>query len=105
MPKNKNQTKDFDYSRIASPLAEELIGRLVRFPDECLDMSKSYEVHHLTHYLQELAGVLHRYYNEEKFIDLENKVRSQELLCLLVAVKKVIAQSLELLGISAPEKM
>jgi arginyl-tRNA synthetase len=51
-----------------------------------------------------LAGDFHSYYNDSKFLVDDVNLQSARL-SLVFAVKQVIKNGLELLGLSAPEKM
>ncbi|MCK4653003.1 MAG: arginine--tRNA ligase, partial [Candidatus Cloacimonetes bacterium] len=63
------------------------------------------EPHRLAGYVHDLAGVFHRYYAKYKIIDEAHKELSLSRLYLISAIKSVVAISLNLMGISAPEKM
>lgn len=56
-------------------------------------------------YLQELATVLHRFYDEHRVVDPQAPQLSQERLALLDAARIVLANGLRLVGVSAPVKM
>ncbi|XMB66247.1 arginine--tRNA ligase [Mycoplasmatota bacterium zrk1] len=60
--------------------------------------------HKLTNYIQDLASEFHSYYNIEKFMT-DNSTETNEKLRLIKAVKIVLKDALELIGVSAPEKM
>lgn len=83
----------------------DLIRELSKFPELLLEVREGYEVHKLAHYALRLAERFHSFYNECKVIDEENKDLSSERLKLVLAVRKVLAETLGLMGISAPEKM
>ena len=87
-----------------------LIMLMDQFPSLLEDICVSFEVHRLTYYLAELAAQFHQYFNLGTKIS-ENRVitsditLSQARLVLAEAVRLVIHIGLNLLGISAPEKM
>ena len=58
----------------------------------------------MTHFINDLAYLLHSYYNDEKIIN-ENDELTKEKLTIIKAVKIVLADALNLIGVSAPEKM
>ncbi len=60
--------------------------------------------HKLTNYINDLASAFHSFYNDEKVVT-EDEVKSYERLALLNAVKIVLKDGLQLVGVSAPEKM
>jgi len=61
--------------------------------------------HHLTTYLSELSALFHSFYDKHKVLDPADPDSSARRLFLLKAVRRVIASGLDLLGVSAPEKM
>ncbi len=81
-----------------------LIDRLSKFPDLIKNAAHSLETHLVPHYLRDLANDFHTYYNAEKFI-VDNADMRDARLCLITATKQVLVNGLDLLAISAPEKM
>lgn len=69
------------------------------------DCARDYSPHHLTTYLMELASLFHSFYDKHKVLDPQNPQVTARRLFLLRAVRKVIADTLGLLGVSAPERM
>ena len=63
------------------------------------------EAHRVPHYLHELAGLFHPFYNQHRVLDKDNMERTQARLILIQSVQTVLANGLRLLGISAPESM
>ena len=58
----------------------------------------------LTHYAQELAGCFHQFYTNCRIIGADDDVRDARL-ALADACRTVLALTLSLLGVSAPERM
>lgn len=81
-----------------------LLRCLAHYPDLLQHAALQYEPHLVAHYLQELAGLFHAYYNTEKFLTADANLRNARL-CLVCAVQSVLAGGLQLLGILAPEQM
>jgi len=73
--------------------------------DTLQSIAETREPHRLTTYTYELAGLFHKYYAQNKIIDKKQPELTQCRLYLLWAVKCVLANCLDLMGISAPEKM
>lgn len=94
-------TKD----RVFEEKEKDLIREISKFPELLLEVRETYEVHKLAHYALRLADRFHSFYNDCKVVDEENKELSSERLKLVSAVRKVLAETLALMGISAPEKM
>jgi arginyl-tRNA synthetase len=77
---------------------------VTRYP-EMLELAATNRAPHaLAHYLRELANTFHTYYNAEKFIVDDPKLRNARL-ALVEAVQHVIRNGLTLLGVSSPESM
>jgi arginyl-tRNA synthetase len=89
---------------LTSPYEKALIDRISKFPDLIINAAQSLETHILAHYLRDLANDFHTYYNAEKFIVDDVNLRDARL-CLITATKQVLLNGLDLLAISAPEKM
>ena len=81
-----------------------------RFPELLQSICETYEVHHLTYYLTELASQFHRYFNlgtkiADNRIVTTDVTLTQARLALIEAIRMVIFIGLDLLGVEAPEKM
>jgi arginyl-tRNA synthetase len=86
----------------------ELIGQLGEFPSIVATAAELREPHRIARYVEELAGVYHRFYADCRVLPMGDEKPSElhsarATLCL--ATSQVIANGLELLGVSAPEKM
>jgi len=62
------------------------------------------EPHHLTYYAQDLATVFHSFYKQCRVVS-QNEVLTKARLKLVEAAKIVLARTLHLMGMTAPEKM
>ena len=62
------------------------------------------EPHVVAHYLRDLAADFHAWYNAHKTL-VEDAALRDARLALSEAVRQVIANGLDLLGVSAPESM
>lgn len=91
-----------------SPLKEvaefELIKKLADLPDLVVEVSKSYETHRLTRYAQDLAAIFHGFYTDCRVVS-EDAALTAARLALVDSTRIVLANTLRLLGISAPETM
>ncbi|MDL1969561.1 MAG: arginine--tRNA ligase [Candidatus Desulfofervidaceae bacterium] len=81
-----------------------LMKMLSQFPEVIEGAARTLEPHRLPYYLTELAGEFHRYYNKHRILGMPPEI-SQARFALAQAVKVVIKNGLNLLGVSAPEKM
>ncbi|MDP3990704.1 MAG: arginine--tRNA ligase [Candidatus Nealsonbacteria bacterium] len=93
------------------PSELKLIKELLKFPDVIEDTSKDYQVQRLPQYAVELATSFHKFYQDCQVIPAspagrsKDKNLSQARLVLTLAAKIVLKNTLELMGVSAPEKM
>jgi arginyl-tRNA synthetase len=97
-------TELIDINMLQLPSEHQLIQTLSQFPEKLSKCATLLEPHHLTHYLYELAGSIHSYYNQTR-IQVENRSLQSARIGLMIACKKTLAHGLNLLSISAPEKM
>jgi arginyl-tRNA synthetase len=89
---------------LVEPHEKALIRRATYYPELLENAARDLEPHQLAHYLRELAGDFHAYYNAHKFIIDDVKLREARL-NLVAATRQVLENGLKLLGVSAPEKM
>jgi arginyl-tRNA synthetase len=91
-------------ARLVEPQEVELLKQLARFPEIVSRAGSSAEPQQIANYLRELAGEYHAYYNAHKVLVDDAELRSARL-ALSSGVGQVIANGLDLLGVSAPESM
>jgi arginyl-tRNA synthetase len=85
---------------------EALIIKKIASLKELLEsISENHQTHLLTYYVLELATLFHKYYAQNRVIDLEQTEKSRARLYLVRMVNNTIGTCLTLLGISQPEKM
>jgi arginyl-tRNA synthetase len=99
---------DFEPSLLSHERENELLGILAEYPRVVQGAADLREPHRIARYLEELAGVYHRFYADCRVMPLGDESpapihSARANLC--AATKQVIANGLELLGVSAPEKM
>jgi arginyl-tRNA synthetase len=87
------------------PKERVLIFELLKFPDLVEEISKNYAVHYLPQYAIGLADRFHSFYAECKVIDENNLEQTAMRLEIVKAVQVVLAETLRLMGINAPDKM
>ncbi|OAQ20268.1 arginine--tRNA ligase [Thermosulfurimonas dismutans] len=95
---------DADYTRLDTPEDFKLFKLLDAFPQVVEDSARSLEPHRLTYFLLDLATAFHDYYTKHRFLS-EDEELSRARLALARAVKQVLKTGLNLLGVSAPERM
>ena len=81
-----------------------LMRRLDQFPEIVAHAAANSEPHSVANYLRELAGDFHAWYNAHKTLVEDQSVRDARL-ALSAAVRQVIHNGLDMLGVSAPESM
>jgi len=118
-----------DLGRLTDPDELALIRKLSAFPSVVHASALSYEPHRLTYYLQQLAGLLHGFYNKHRILppaadkegvdgesgavaseeeiqrETVDSERTAARLALMAGVQQVLRNGLSLLGISAPDHM
>ena len=92
----------FEY--IDPSTVSELCLTLLQYQSVIEEVAEKRLVHKLTHYIDELAYKLHSYYNDQKVITNDINL-VMEKLTILNAVQIVLKNALNLIGVSAPEKM
>jgi len=96
--------EEVDFSLLTSPDELSLIRKLSVFPEEIAKAAEELAPHRVTFYLYDVASVFHSFYNAHRVLGVEPELEKARL-CLVEAARVVIANSLKLLGVSAPEKM
>ena len=81
-----------------------LMVELARYPETVEAAAANLDPHLIALYLRELAYALHTYYNAHQFIVDDPNLRNARI-TLAMATRQILANGLELLGVSAPEKM
>ena len=83
---------------------KNVIHTLARLPDEIRAAARDYDPSRINRYLVELAGDFHRFYGACRIKGEEPAVLAARLK-LADSVRSVLANCLNLLGVTAPEKM
>src|SRR6266850_70909 len=89
---------------LTEPEEQALIKRLLDYPELVRGAARAREPHRIAFWLQELAGAFHPYYKNHRVIQDDRRLMLARF-ALCAAVGRVIANGLELLGVSAPESM
>jgi arginyl-tRNA synthetase len=82
-----------------------LLRCLEQYPDAVQAAARSFSPHHISFYLRELAGLLHRYYTANKILTAGDDAVVAARLALIDAVRQTLVNGLGLLGVNAPESM
>ena len=100
-----NPIDEINLEMLSEPLEHEIIRKLADFPQNVLFSAEAREAHRIPHYLHELSGLFHPYYNQHRVLGTNNMELTQARLILVQCVQTVLANGLKLLGISAPQSM
>ncbi|MGQ4581951.1 arginine--tRNA ligase [Lysobacter sp. F60174L2] len=84
--------------------AHELVTAILRYPDVVESAGRDLEPHQIAAYLLELAQTFQTYYNDHQFL-VDDAATRHARLTLAMATRQVLANGLDLLGVSAPEVM
>jgi arginyl-tRNA synthetase len=87
------------------PVSLGLAKEVLRLPEVVEDAALAGEIQGITAYATELATTFHAYYRDRRVVDPAEPETSAGRLALVDATRLALANSLELLGISAPESM
>ncbi len=94
-----NEFKNIDLEK-----TKKMIMCLIQYPTVIKEAAEKRIPHRISQYVLNLAATLHGYYNDEKILS-DNQDEMNEKLTILNAVKIVLKNSLELLGVGVKEEM
>ncbi len=89
---------------LKEPAELDLIKQFIRLPEIIEDIAKNYQVQRLPQYAIDLVAAFHKFYEECRVIS-EDKDLTQARLALVEATRIVLKNTLDLMGVSAPERM
>jgi arginyl-tRNA synthetase len=98
----------FDPTQLIHNRENELLGALAEYPRVVASAAEFREPHRVARYLEELAGVYHGFYADCRVLPLGDEAPSavhSARAALCAATMQVLANGLDLLGVSAPERM
>ncbi|MFC1900926.1 arginine--tRNA ligase [Chloroflexota bacterium] len=95
---------DGDVSLVNTEPELILIRKLLLLPELIELAARNLEPHHLTYYAQDLATVFHSFYKQCRVVT-DDEALTKARLKLVEAAKIVLARTLHLMGMTAPEKM
>lgn len=93
------------YDLLKDPKEMALLKQISEFPKTVADCAKYRAPNRICGYLQQLARDFHSYYNSCRVLDPENPELTNERMGLVKACMTVMKNALDLIGVSAPEKM
>lgn len=95
---------DADLTALTESAEIELVAGLSRYPEVVALAAENRAPQHVVHYLRDMAGLFHSYYNAHRVLVDDARLRAARV-ALALAVGHVIRNGLGLLGVSAPEAM
>ena len=95
---------EIDTGVLTLPEEQQIIKRLLQFPDMVAAAARAREPHRVAYWLQELAGLFRPYYRAHRVLQADRALALGRF-ALCAAVGQVVANGLDLLGVSAPETM
>lgn len=98
------EAADADYTLLTDPTETELIKKLGEYPELIASAAKERAVHRVAHYVHELAGLFHSFYNQCRILGVDPELQ-QARIKLVKATQHVLRHALNILGVSAPERM
>ena len=100
--------ENFAASQLIHDRENELLGALAEFPRIIAGAAQLREPHRVARYLEDLAGLYHGFYADCRVLPMGDEPISalhSARASLCSATKQVIKNGLDLLGVSAPERM
>ncbi len=96
--------KKGDSSLLSHPSELALMKQIARFPDIVRDTAQDYQLQRLPQYSKDLASGFHKFYRDCKVLEAKEDLAGARL-ALVRAAKTTLKNSLEIMGVSAPDKM
>jgi arginyl-tRNA synthetase len=97
--------EDGDVSLLGHEAELTLLRKMLLLPELVETVAQNHEPHHLPHYALELATSFHDFYEKCRVLDGDAPDMTRARLRLIAAAKIVLASALDLMGMSAPQKM
>jgi arginyl-tRNA synthetase len=98
------ELRDVDLAALDGPQAQALMLLLAKYPEMLTAAAQGNAPHDVTFYLRELAAAYHSYYDAERILVDDERVRLARL-ALVAATAQVLHNGLAVLGVSAPARM
>ena len=89
----------------ANPYAKDLMLSITKFAPALESALASSSPNLICAYIYDLAGCVNKFYHETRILGEEDEQKKNGYIALIGLAKRVLEQSIDLLGFSAPEKM
>jgi arginyl-tRNA synthetase len=96
--------EEADLGLLTHPMEAALLRRLAAFEEQVLTAARQRAPHRLTRYAEDLAAAFHRFYGECRVLT-DDQALSSARWWLVSSTKQVLANTLGLIGVDAPERM
>ncbi len=94
-----------DVSLLRHPAEMALLRKMLLLPELVEQIAENHEPHHLPHFALELATAFHDFYERCRVLDDAEPALTRARLRLCAASKVALARTLDLMGMTAPERM
>ena len=98
------EAAEFNLSSLTGTAATALAAKFAGYGETLAVAARDLAPHLICVYLKELAADFHAFYNAERVL-VDNEAERNARLALCMAARRVLANGLEVLGVSAPERM
>jgi arginyl-tRNA synthetase len=95
---------DADLAPLDTPAAQALMRQIAKYPEMLTGAARDFAPHDVSFYLRELAASYHSYYDAERILVDDERLKRARL-ALVAATAQVLHNGLAVLGVSAPRKM
>lgn len=95
----------YDPALLQTDKEQDLLKQIAELPQVIADAAAKEAPYRLTQYVYDLATLLHSFYNAEKVINEDDLDLTKARIALMKAVQITIANALQVIGVTAPEKM
>jgi arginyl-tRNA synthetase len=94
-----------DYSLLTDPAELELIKKMIHLPEVVSQAVRDNSPHYVPHYATDLANAFHLFYRDCRVVDPAGPALTRARLALVKAARIVLANTLSLMGMTAPDQM
>lgn len=98
------KAEETDLSVLSTPQELDVLQKLAMLPQEITDAAAQYEPSKITRYAIDLASAFHTFYNADR-VKSDNQNLMHARLLLTDCVRITLKNTLDILGVSAPERM
>ena len=97
--------KEENYDRLNDPKELQMLKMMSEFPNEVATAAANRKPNRITEYIQSFVKVFHSYYNSSRVNNPEDPQLTNQRLALITAASITLKNALDLVGVSAPDKM